>query len=241
MWGGGQKPCNFSQNPSRIQDTFSKPREIAMRWWAATCKGRPVRWLYLPRFPRADLLWPVNCVLGRALGLGLALGLAVALSACGPDQASASAQGLPSEPRAQPTAIVDERGDTATVPSAAVSASEPRVEPATLVDEGGEVTVTTTWEAPYRSLAFTVALDTHSVDLDGYDLRDLASIRTASGTELEALDWDAPKGGHHRQGTLIFPTQNPDGSDVLGPVDRTLTLVIRDVAGLPERTFTWNW
>lgn len=50
--------------------------------------------------------------------------------------------------------------------------------------EGGQVTVAATWQGPTAGLVFRVALDTHSVDLGGYDLRELAVLRTDQGREV---------------------------------------------------------
>jgi hypothetical protein len=83
-------------------------------------------------------------------------------------------------------------------------------------------------------------MDTHSVDLDRYDLKDLAVLKTGAGLELQPITWDAPKGGHHRSGTLVFPATPPDGGLSIDADALTLTLVIRDVAGVPERTFQWT-
>ncbi len=100
---------------------------------------------------------------------------------------------------------------------------------ATRTHEGGQVTVKVTPLAVDAGIAFTVVLDTHAVDLDGYDLQQLATLRVGD-TELLPTSWDAPKGGHHRQGTLRFPA-----ADTTGPVE----LIIRDVAGVPARSFQW--
>jgi hypothetical protein len=82
-------------------------------------------------------------------------------------------------------------------------------------------------------------MDTHSVPLDGYDLRQLAVLRTDQGIELTPNGWDAPVGGHHRKGTLTFPATASDGQPVLTTTTREVELVIRDVAGVPERSFRW--
>lgn len=113
-------------------------------------------------------------------------------------------------------------------------ASEP-----TQVSEGGPVTVAVTWEGPSAGPVFTVTMDTHSVDLDGYDLAQLAALHTDQGVEVVPLSWDAPRGGHHRGGTLVFPRTGPDGAPVLGATSSALHLAIRDVAGVPERSFQW--
>ena len=108
---------------------------------------------------------------------------------------------------------------------------------ATQRQEGGQVTVAATWNGPNAGPVFTVALDTHSVDLDGIDLSSLAVLRTPAG-DVAATEWAAPKGGHHRSGELRFPATTPDGRPTLGmgPVE----LVVRDVAGVPERSFRWR-
>ena len=110
-------------------------------------------------------------------------------------------------------------------------------EGATQRQEGGQVTVAATWNGPGAGPVFTVALDTHSVDLDSIDLSRLAVLRTPAG-DVAATEWSAPKGGHHRSGELRFPSARPDGRPTLtsGPVE----LVVRDVAGVPERSFRWQ-
>jgi hypothetical protein len=119
---------------------------------------------------------------------------------------------------------------TATIPADA----------ATQQRAGGQVTVAVTWPGRAAGLVFRVALDTHAVDLDGYDLRQLAVLRTEQGVEVRPSGWDAPPGGHHRAGTLAFPATTPDGQPVLRADTRSLELVIRDVAGVPERTYRWT-
>jgi hypothetical protein len=83
-------------------------------------------------------------------------------------------------------------------------------------------------------------MDTHAVDLDGYDLKQLAALRIDGGREVEPVGWDAPKGGHHREGTLTFPA-TADGRPLVESDARTIELIIRDVAGVPERSFRWTY
>ena len=111
---------------------------------------------------------------------------------------------------------------------------------ATQKSEGGEVTVEVAWKGRSAGPVFDVAMDTHSVDLDGYDLRELAVLRNDRGKEVRPNSWNAPKGGHHREGTLSFPEKAPDGSPVIGPETREIELILRDVAGVPERKFEWR-
>jgi hypothetical protein len=111
---------------------------------------------------------------------------------------------------------------------------------ATRTSDGGQVPIAVTWKGPAAGPVFTIAMNTHAVDLDRYDLRQLAVLRTDKGLDVQPISWDAPKGGHHRQGTLMFPAKTADGSPLIGSSTRSLELVIRDVAGVPERTFLWN-
>lgn len=110
----------------------------------------------------------------------------------------------------------------------------------TLSSEGGGVTVQVTWSGKETGLLFAVAMDTHSVDLDVYDLWELAELRTDQGVVVQPSSWQAPKGGHHRKGILSFPETLPDGSEVLGPQTRSFELTIRGIAGVPERKFRWD-
>ena len=112
---------------------------------------------------------------------------------------------------------------------------------ATQTNEGGQVAVSVTWDGPASGLVFRVAMNGHAVNLDTYNLGDLAVLRTGQGRELRPTSWDAPNGGHHREGTLVFPGRGPDGKDVLNPDVHELTLIVRDVADVPERTFRWTW
>jgi hypothetical protein len=105
--------------------------------------------------------------------------------------------------------------------------------------DGGGVTVKATWNGDRSAPAFTVALDTHTVDLDGYDLSDLAALRV-NGTEIAPVTWGAPKGGHHREGELTFPVTMPDGTPVISADTIELVLVVRGVGGMEERVLRWS-
>lgn len=107
------------------------------------------------------------------------------------------------------------------------------------ISEGGQVTVKGIWPGPAAGLVFTIVMDTHAVDLDGYDLAQLAVLRVDGGPDLAPVRWDAPAGGHHREGTLTFPTEQ-GGKPVIDAQTRMIELIVRDVAGVPERVFTWQ-
>ncbi len=83
-------------------------------------------------------------------------------------------------------------------------------------------------------------MDTHAVDLDAYDLSKLAVLRVDGGPMSQPSGWDAPKGGHHRKGTLSFAPTTADGRPFIDKTARSVELIIRDVAGVPERTFRWD-
>lgn len=103
----------------------------------------------------------------------------------------------------------------------------------------GQVTLAVTWQGP-KALVFTVAMDTHSGSLDGYDLGQLAMLRTDQGREVPPSAWDAPNGGHHREGILTFPATTASGSPIIEPNTRAIELVIRNVGDVPERVFRWT-
>ena len=101
-------------------------------------------------------------------------------------------------------------------------------------DEGGAVTIVVTplnLEGGSSTLDFEVAMNTHSVDL-GFDLATMAALKTDSGAEIAPSAYQGGS-GHHVKGLLSFPEAPTEGA-------RTLTLVIRDAAGVAERTFTWQ-
>lgn len=103
---------------------------------------------------------------------------------------------------------------------------------------GGGVTIEVEWKGDRSgSLVFYIAMNTHSVDLDGYDLGKLAMLRDYEGKEYKPVSWESRPGGHHRQGTLTF--SSPD-SLIQGKAKR-LELIIRDVADIPEWSFIWEF
>lgn len=107
------------------------------------------------------------------------------------------------------------------------------------VDEQGAIVIEVTplnLNTPAEKLEFEISMNTHSVDLS-MDLALLATLTTDAGITVDAAGWDAPRGGHHVNGKLLFPS-TVDGTSVLaGATD--ITIQIRDVdASL--RTFAWH-
>ena len=102
---------------------------------------------------------------------------------------------------------------------------------------GGSVTIDVEWiKREGNFLIFDVAMDTHSVDLDQYDLRELAVLRDDTGNEYRPVSWDAAPGGHHREGRLTFPL--PDL--VSQGKAKYVEITIRNVAGIEARVLKWE-
>jgi hypothetical protein len=110
---------------------------------------------------------------------------------------------------------------------------------ATRTSEAGQVTVSLTWSGDTADLAFGVVMDTHTVNLDQYDLVQLAALRTDAGTELRPTAWNAATGGHHREGTLTFASTDETGNPTVTAETGGFEVAIRDVAGVNERIFRW--
>lgn len=109
----------------------------------------------------------------------------------------------------------------------------------TLTDEQGAVSVEVTQlnlNGPGDTLDFSVAMNTHSVDL-GVNLAQNAVLTTDTGLTVSPVRWDAPSGGHHISGTLSFAPVAGDKVVLEGAA--RLTLAIRNV-DVPERVFTWD-
>ncbi len=105
----------------------------------------------------------------------------------------------------------------------------------------GNVTIDVEWIeienlAEKGSLTFYVTMNTHSVNLDNYDLRELATLRDDSDNEYQPVSWESASGGHHRKGTLVFslPDSLRQGSA------EYVEVVIRSVAGIDERILKWE-
>lgn len=78
--------------------------------------------------------------------------------------------------------------------------------------------------------AFIVSMNTHSVDLTGYDLTK-ASELVAAGRTLTPIRWTSTSDdSHHRAGVLSFPKVDRSG---------VLELRIKAIAGVPVRVFRW--
>ena len=98
---------------------------------------------------------------------------------------------------------------------------------------GGGVTVKVTYlEQTDHEARFSVVLDTHSVNLDAYDLNVLSVLRDDTGLTMKPTGAENKGSGHHREIILTFPR--------LSLNRKWLELVIKDIAGVKERTFRWD-
>ena len=152
--------------------------------------------------------------------LPLLLTLILVLAACAPAQASSDQTG------SQPATVSTE-------------ATQAEAGDMTRTDQQGAITVEVTplnLDNPSDQFEFDVVLDTHSVDLS-MDLATLATLTTDTGITVQATLWDAPRGGHHVAGKLIFPAMS-DGKSILDGATR-LTLTIVDVDA-PSRVLEWE-
>ncbi len=85
---------------------------------------------------------------------------------------------------------------------------------------------------PGKPAKFEVRMNTHSVTLNN-DLVAACTLKDDRGREYQPTNWQgSPPGGHHRKGILEFPELNGNTGKI--------TLVIREVANVPERTFEWS-
>lgn len=84
-----------------------------------------------------------------------------------------------------------------------------------------------------QSPRFKVAFDTHTGDL-GFKVEDISSLTDDKGRLVAPARWSgSPPGGHHISGELDF--DQPLGADV-----KSVTLVMKNVADVPKREFTWT-
>jgi hypothetical protein len=85
---------------------------------------------------------------------------------------------------------------------------------------------------PGQSARFEVRMNSHSETL-GEDMVAVSSVKDSAGRIYQATAWQGSEpGGHHRTGVLEFPKLENN--------TESITLIIRKVAKVPERTFEWS-
>lgn len=107
------------------------------------------------------------------------------------------------------------------------------------IDQQGAIIIEITplnLHAPTDPIEFSVVMTTHSIDLS-MDLATLSTLTTDTSVSVDATLWDAPLGGHHVAGKLIFPSTK-DGKLILeGATKLTLTIINVDAS---SRIFEWE-
>jgi hypothetical protein len=101
-------------------------------------------------------------------------------------------------------------------------------------DEGQVVVAVTPLDLSTGANAwrFEVQLNTHVAPLD-QDLVQVAVLSDSNGHDEPPLAWDGDMpGGHHRNGILSFKP--------ISPLPDSVTLKIRQVGSVEERSFTWK-
>lgn len=79
---------------------------------------------------------------------------------------------------------------------------------------------------------FDIAFDTHSGSLD-QDLMQIATLVDDKENVYKPTGWEGSgPGGHHREGILVFGP--------ISPFPQSVELKIKDVGGIPERSFKWD-
>ena len=101
----------------------------------------------------------------------------------------------------------------------------------THTDSGGGVTVNVTYVHPKdtNEIRFEVVMDSHTVNLDPYDLKALSLLRDDTGKNYQPTKLASKGSGHHREFTISFPK--------ISPPAKRMELVIKEVAGIKERMF----
>lgn len=102
----------------------------------------------------------------------------------------------------------------------------------TQTSEKGEVVVEVvpTKLSSKENSEFIIRLSTHSVDLS-YDIKNIASLTDDKSKVYKPISWTGEKGGHHIEGTLVFPKLSQDAMSV--------TLKIPGI-GSQDRIFEWR-
>ena len=125
------------------------------------------------------------------------------------------------------------------------SAAQSIVGPGTAKNQGGAVTVQATYlgaaaMGTVEALRFEIRLDTHSVNLDQYDFKQLATLQNDRGVAVKPLTFEKKGSGHHVQQVLSFPAKDEAGKPVLGEGARAVELVLSDLANVPQRILRWE-
>lgn len=124
-------------------------------------------------------------------------------------------------------------------PAVTSTQTEKQFSEMTISDTQGAVTISIkpfNLDNPGQTLDFDVKMDTHSIDL-GMDISKLSTLSTDTGKTVEAVQWNAPMGGHHVEGTLSFPAITNGKPLLINSEEIEIRIIDVDA---PTRIFKWN-
>lgn len=122
---------------------------------------------------------------------------------------------------------------TLIVVAARPSPALPGEETPQIVRGGGVAVILTRLPSEGDALRFRIEMTTHMRDLDPYRFEQIIRLRDQTAKEFAPLAVEQMMGGgHHRMAVVRFPAPDPRATVV--------ELLVRDVAGVPERVFRWD-
>ncbi len=84
-----------------------------------------------------------------------------------------------------------------------------------------------------------LALDTHTVDLNGYDLLGLATLQGREAMAMAPVRWiGIQESSHHRDGLLAFPGES---NEAWASQEGMAELTLRQIAQVSERSLRWEF
>lgn len=114
-----------------------------------------------------------------------------------------------------------------------------------IIDGQGEVEVGVTLENPLQDdeayLVFKTQLNTHSVEVDGYDFGKLATLKTSDGIlSTDRILWEKSGGdSHHFVGYYKVP-RIIEGKKVVDADTEYVELIVTGIGNVENRTFRWE-
>ncbi|MCM3668956.1 hypothetical protein M3181_08070 [Mesobacillus maritimus] len=107
----------------------------------------------------------------------------------------------------------------------------------TKTESQGAVTIEVTLlpeQSNRNLLVFEIAMNTHSVDLNQYDLASLAEISFGDDEKKQNFEWESlSNDSHHMMGSLTWKGE-------LEEIPENLTLILKDIDQISSRTFKWE-
>jgi len=106
----------------------------------------------------------------------------------------------------------------------------------TQTDKQGAVEVALTWLNPGRnetSLKMDVSMNTHSVDLNSYNLVQNVEVYADNRQITSQFGLNTQGEGHHVQNVLTVPDVNLRQA-------KTLKVILKNLDNIPSRTFIWD-